>query len=125
MSLQFLYNVESIGGRGSGKIFAKSKKDKTPVIVIRSRLWDVLTCIDTYRQRSTARSKKKTTQKLNQGNRQPPLHINTVDVDEVKRFDMLKSGHIRVLPVTSIKKSGFSFIIWRLRRVLMQLIARN
>jgi len=78
-----------------------------------------------YRQRSTARSKKKTTQKLNQGNRQPPLHINIVDVDEVKRFDMLKSGHIRVLPVTSIKKSGFSFTIWRLRRVLMQLIARN
>lgn len=44
-----------------------------------------------------------------------PLHINIIDI-EVKRFDMLKSEHIRILFITSIKKkSSFSFTISRLR----------
>lgn len=47
---------------------------------------------------------KKAAQKPNQGNRQSSLHINITDVDGVKRFDMLKSGRIRVLPATSILK---------------------
>lgn len=34
-----------------------------------------------------------------------PLHMNIIDIDEVKRFDMLKSEHIRILFITSIKKN--------------------
>lgn len=85
----------------------------------------VLARISTYRQRSTAKVRKRQHKNWIKETDRPPLHINITDVDEVKRFDMLKSEHIRVLSITSIKKAGFSFTIWRLRRVPMQLIARN
>lgn len=53
-----------------------------------------------------------------------PLHMNIIDIDEVKRFDMLKSEHIRILFITSIKKIQIFFhnlaTLWR---TPMQLIA--
>lgn len=54
-------NVESTGDREArGKYLPRqSKKDKAYYIVIRSRLRDVLTRIDTYRQRSTAEVRKR------------------------------------------------------------------
>lgn len=35
--------------------------------------------------------------------------MNIIDIDEVKRFDMLKSEHIRILFITSIKKKQIFF----------------
>lgn len=99
--------------------------------MIHSHIFETCMCMCTctvyHRQRSIAEVKKKDDRKTEP--RKPgvaalPLHINIIDIDEVKRFDMLKSEHIRILFITSIKKKNrFSFTISCLWRTPMQLIA--